>query len=215
MSIIIDVMKWQEMQFQHYNKRGIKMKIIGVTGSSGAGKTTICEILKEKYKAYIIDADKVAKRLAKKGNEYLQDIVECFEKDIVDEQGELKRKELADIIYNDNEKRNTLNKLTFNHVVKEIKEQINNIENKELLVIDAPLLFESNLDKVCDIVVGVIAKEEDKIKRICVRDKISVETAKKRLNIQKDDNYIKEKSDYTIYNEGSIEKLEEEIEKII
>lgn len=207
-------MKWQEMQFQHYNKKRDRMKIIGITGSSGAGKTTVCGILKEKYKAHIIDADEVARKLAKKGNVYLEDIIKHFGEGIVDEQGELKRKELADIIYNDNEKRNMLNQLTFNHVVKEIKNNINNVKDKDLIVIDAPLLFESNLDKVCDIVVGVIAKEKDKIERICNRDKINEETAKKRLNIQKDDNYIKDKSDYIIYNEGSIEKLEEDIEKI-
>lgn len=191
------------------------MKIIGITGSSGAGKTTVCGILKQKYGAHIIDADAIAKKLAKKGNMYLEDIVKHFGKDIVDEQGELKRKELADIIYKDNEKRNMLNELTFNHVVNEIKNNIHNVKDKEIIVIDAPLLFESNLDKACDIVVGVIAKEKDKIERICNRDKINKETAKKRLNIQKDDNYIKDKSDYIIYNEGSIEKLEQEIEKIM
>lgn len=191
------------------------MKVIGIAGSSGAGKTTICGILKTKYKAHIIDADEVAKKLAKKGNMYLQDIVKHFGDNIVDEQGELKRKELANIIYNNNEKRNLLNELTFKYVVKEIKEQIEQLKDKELIVIDAPLLFESNLDEVCDIVIGVIANEEDKIKRICNRDKISEEVAKKRLNIQKDNDYIKKKSDYTISNEEGLEKLSKEIDKII
>lgn len=190
------------------------MKIIGITGSSGAGKTTICSILKEKYAAHIIDADEIAKRLSRKGTMYLQAIVEYFGDNIVDANGELKRKELANIIYENEEKRNMLNELTFNYVVQEIKENINKLKDKELIVVDAPLLFESNLDKICDMVIGVIATEEDKIERICNRDKISEQTAKKRLNIQKDDEFIKEKSDYIIYNESSIKKLEEEIEKI-
>lgn len=190
------------------------MKIIGITGSSGAGKTTICSILKEKYAAYIIDADEIAKELSKKGTMYLQSIVEYFGEDIIDTSGELKRKELANLIYENEEKREGLNKLTFHYVVQEIKDNINKLKDKELIVIDAPLLFESNLDKVCDMVIGVIAKEEDKIERICNRDKISEQTAKKRLDIQKDNEFIKEKSDYIIYNESSIEKLEEEIEKI-
>ena len=145
---------------------------------------------------------------------YLKSIVEYFGNDIIDIKGELKRSKLADIIYNDNEKRNNLNKLTFNFVVKEIKKSINKLQDKELIVIDAPLLFESNLDQICDIVIGVIAKEEDKIQRICNRDNISKEIAKKRLNIQNNNEYIKEKADYIIYNLSSIEKLEEEIEKI-
>lgn len=155
------------------------MKIIGITGSSGAGKTTICGILNKKYSAYIIDADEIARKLSKKGSMYLDSIVEYFGTDILDNSGELKRKELADIIYNDDEKRERLNNITFMYVVKEIKNNINKLKDKELIVIDAPLLFESNLDKICDIVIGVIASKEDKIKRICNRDNISEETARK------------------------------------
>lgn len=191
------------------------MKIIGVTGSSGAGKTTICAILEKEYLAHIIDADGVAKRLTKKGTMYLNSIVEYFGIDILDSMGELKRKELANIIYENDEKRKELNNLTFTYVVKEIKQNINDLQDKELIVIDAPLLYESNLDKVCDIVIGVVAKEEDKIDRICKRDNISREIAKKRLNIQLKDDYIKDKADYIIVNNGNLEELEKDIKKIL
>ena len=190
------------------------MKIIGITGSSGAGKTTICKILKQKYKAFIIDADEIAKQLSKKGTMYLNAIIQYFGKNIVDSNGELKRKDLANEIYQNDEKRKKLNELTFNYVVKEIKERIQKLQTEDLIIIDAPLLFEAELDKICDLVIGVIAKEQEKIERICNRDNINKETAKKRLNIQKDNEYIKEKSDYIIYNESSIEKLEEEIDKL-
>lgn len=191
------------------------MKIIGVTGSSGAGKTTICTILEKKYLAHVIDADKVAKRLTKKGTMYLNSIVDYFGIGILDSTGELKRKELATIIYEDEEKRSALNNLTFTYVVNEIKENINKLQDRELIVIDAPLLYESNLDKICDLVIGVVAKEEDKIDRICLRDDISEEMAKKRLSIQLNDDYIKNRADYIIVNNGNIEELEDEIKKII
>ena len=190
------------------------MKIVGITGNSGAGKTTVCNILKEKYAAHIIDADEIARKLSKKGTMYLQSIVEYFGHDIIDNRGELKRKELANLIYENEEKRNGLNELTFNYVVREIKNNINRLKDKELIVINAPLLFESNLDQLCDLVIGVIADEESKIERICNRDKIDEEVAKKRLNIQKNNEYIKEKADYIIYNNASIEELEKQIEKI-
>lgn len=161
------------------------MKIVGITGSSGAGKTTICGILNKKYSAYIIDADEIARRLSKKGSMYLESIVEYFGADILDNSGELKRKDLADLIYNDDEKREGLNNITFMYVVKEIKNNINKLKDKELIVIDAPLLFESNLDKICDMVIGVIASKEDKIKRICNRDNISEETARKAIRYSK------------------------------
>ena len=69
--------------------------VIGITGSSGAGKSTICEILENEYKVKIINADKIAKKLSKKGSNYIIDIISKFGADIVDEEGELKRKKLA------------------------------------------------------------------------------------------------------------------------
>lgn len=191
------------------------MKIIGITGSSGAGKSTVCTILKQKYFAHIIDADKIAKQLSKKGGMYLNSITQYFGVEILNEVGELKRKELANIIYEDDKKRETLNNLTFTYVVEEIKNEINKHEDEELIVIDAPLLFESNLDKICDVVIGIIANEEDKIERICKRDNIDKNLAKKRLNIQVTDKYLKEHANYIIYNNFQITNLEKEIEKVI
>ena len=150
--------------------------IIGITGSSGAGKSTICEILQEKYNAKIITADKIAKELSQKGTKYLQKIVEQFGQEILLENGELNRKKLANIIYYNSQKREELNNCTLKYICEEIKKQIdeyinnykgsNESETKKLIIaIDAPLLFESNLDKICDAVVGVIAKEHNKIER--------------------------------------------------
>ena len=68
------------------------MNVIGITGSSGAGKSTICDILQKQYDVKVLNADKIAKRLSKRGTSYINAIVEKFGKDIVDEEGELKRK---------------------------------------------------------------------------------------------------------------------------
>ena len=189
------------------------MKIIGVTGTSGAGKTTICILLKEKYDACIIDADEIARRLSKKGSIYLQSIVEYFGEEILDDDGELKRSELASLIYENDEKRQGLNRLTFMYVVQEIKNKINELVDKSLIVIDAPLLFESKLDQICDFVIGVTATEEKKIQRICERDHISDEMAKKRLAIQITEDEIQQKADFVIENNGDVEVLKRELEK--
>ena len=190
------------------------MKIIGVTGKSGAGKTTICKILKEKYNANIIDADEIARDLSKKGNQYLQAIAKCFGEEILDTSGELQRKKLASIIYENEEKRNALNHITFTYVVEEIKQKINQLKNEKLVVMDAPLLFESGLDKMCDFVIGVTASKAQKIERICKRDNITEETAKKRLEIQMEEEEIRKRADYVIENENDLPILEKEIEKI-
>lgn len=191
------------------------MKIIGVTGNSGAGKTSVCSILKEKYHISIIDADEVARKLSKKGNPYLQAIANNFGEEILDENGELKRKELAKLIYEQEEKRNTLNRLTFLYVVEEIKRRITELSSKKTVAIDAALLLESGLDKICDMTIGLVAIEEDKVERICKRDGISKKMAKKRLAIQMPEEELKKRVNYVIINDGSKLTLEKEIEKII
>ena len=113
------------------------MKIIGLVGTSGSGKTTICNILKKEENITIIDADKIAKKLSKKGSLYFKSIVECFGTYIVDETGELNRSELAQIIFEDEQKREELNKLTFIYVVDEIKKMI----SLSIVVMSKPTTF--------------------------------------------------------------------------
>lgn len=189
------------------------MKIIGVTGSSGAGKDTLCEILENKYNAEIVDADKIARELSKKGTMYLQSIVESFGSGIVDRKGELNRKKLASIIYEDDKKREELNKLTFIYVVDEIKKRINKIK-KKIIVVNAPLLFESNLDQVCDFVIAIIAERKVQIKRIIKRDNIQEDEAEKRLNMQNTDDFYIENADYIIHNKGDIKDIEKQLKDI-
>lgn len=97
--------------------------------------------------------------------------------------------------------------------MQEIKETIDALR-EECIVIDAPLLFESKLDQICDFVIGIVAKEEEKIERICKRDGISIEMAKKRLRIQMSEEELKKRADYMIVNDGNMETLEEEIKKV-
>lgn len=189
------------------------MKIVGLTGTSGSGKTTVCELIKQMYNAKIIDADKIARNLAKKGNLYLQAIVLEFGKEILNENEELNRKKLANIIYDNEEKREKLNKITFKYVVDEIKNIIGKLQNEDLIIIDAPLLFESNLNKICDFTIGVIAKEKIKIQRICKRDNIDEQTALKRIKIQKNDEFLKENTSCIIYNNLNLEEIKENIKE--
>lgn len=191
------------------------MKIIGVTGSSGSGKTTLSKILNEREDVKVIDADKVVKEMSVPGTEYLNAIKNTFGLEVFFEDGNLNRKALAKMIYNDNSSRENLNKLTFDYVVKEIIFRINNIDNKKIkfAIIDAPLLFESELDKCCDYVIALVADEKLKIRRICKRDNIDEETAKSRLNIQNEDSFYTEKSDFVIHNSENCD-LKSEIEKI-
>lgn len=178
------------------------MKIIGITGSSGSGKTTLSQILNERKDVKLIDADKVVKEMSIPGTEYLKEIEKSFGKEILLEDGNLNRKLLGKKIYNEKEALEKLNKLTFKYVVNEILNRIKKSKEEQIqfLIIDAPLLFEAGLEKNCDYVVVLVAKEELKIQRICERDNIDEQTARSRLRIQHQDSYYTEKADYIIEN---------------
>lgn len=194
------------------------MKIIGITGSSGSGKTTLSKILNMRDDVKVIDADKIVKEMSVPGTEYLNAIKEKFGETILLEDGNLDRKALAHKIYNDNKSREDLNELTFKYVVDEMLARIKSITLNEteikIVAIDAPLLFEAGLDKVCDYVVALVADKELKIKRICQRDNIDEKTAESRLNIQNEDLFYTEKADFVIINSKDC-NLQAEIDKVL
>lgn len=194
------------------------MKILGITGSSGSGKTTLSNILRKRTDTVILDADKIARELNRPGTEYMASIENTFGKDILLEDGNLNRRGLAKLIYSNDDARKKLNDLTFKYVVNEINKRIDIIKNTnknvKYIIIDAPLLFEAGIDSNCDIVISLIADKNLKIKRICKRDNIGEEDAKNRLDIQHENRYYIEKSDYIIENTEDY-NLEKEINRIM
>lgn len=201
--------------------------IIGITGSSGAGKSTVCEILQNKYNAKVINADKISKQLSKKGTDYLKEIVEQFGQEILLESGELNRQKLAEIIYANPKEREKLNNCTFRYIREEIKLQIKKLELKwkeykksedesePIIVIDAPLLFEAELESICQFVISVISNDRKlQIQRLIQRDGITKEQAIARLEAQKTNEFYVSRSKYVIINNGSFRQVEEQIDKI-
>lgn len=193
--------------------------IIGITGSSGAGKSTVCEILEEEYNIQVLNADKMTKQLSQKGNTYLADIVTLFGQEILQGDGELDRPKLANIIYNNTNKRNQLNECTFKHIHVALQEEIQEIlskNEKAIIVIDAPLLFEAKLEDICNLVIAVIAKDKElQIDRIVQRDYITREQAVKRLQAQMPDEFYTSKSQYTIVNDGEFHEIEHQVKEVL
>ena len=192
------------------------MKILGITGSSGAGKSTFSKFLSEKQEFRVIDADKVSKELAVPGNEYLDSIKNTFGEDILLDDGNLNRKLLASKIYNNEEEREKLNSLTVKYILKEIYNRMKKIVDPKVkyIAVDAPLLFETGFDKVCDYVVSLIADKDLQIERICQRDNIDYETAVSRLNSQKSASFYSENADFVIMS-GKNCNLKEEADKLL
>lgn len=194
------------------------MKILGITGPSGSGKTTLCGIIKNNYNAAIIDADQVARDLTSNTeSRYFKEMIKLFGEDVLKSDGSLNRKKVAKIIYTTKSKRQELNKLTFKYVVEEINKMIESIKKTDVdfLAIDVPLLYEANMENVCDYVIAVVAEDEEKIARICKRDGIDKEVAKKRLEIQNNNSFFVKKADFVIHNDKTINNLEKSLKEII
>ena len=184
--------------------------IIGITGISGSGKSTVSEKICKTLNAKLIDADKIAKNMQNPKEEYFAKIVEAFGNEILENKKELNRKKLAYIIFKDKSKKDLLDKITLKYVVPKIKEEAQKAKN---VVIDAALLFEMELEKICDVTIGIIASHKICIDRICKRDNIELENAKSRIEAQKSQNFFKINCNYCIINEDE-NNIENQIENI-
>lgn len=191
---------------------------IGLCGSSGSGKGYVCK----KFKAYgveYIDTDKVYRDIAVGGSECVNELCSYFGEGILSEDGTLNRKELSKRVFegdNAAEHLKVLNEITHKYIRYETVRILEENESKGVIatIIDAPVLFESGFDDMCDVTVCVTAPTELKIKRILKRDNIPLEKAKARLQSQLPDSILREKCDYEIINDDS-GTLEDEIIKVV
>lgn len=168
---------------------------VGLTGPTGAGKSYVCEIFRQKgFK--IIDCDKIAHELTAKNAPILTELASEFGEDIV-KNGELDRKLLASRAFDTKEHTKKLNSILHPAIAEKCKE-----EAQGLTVLDASQLFEANMQNDCYKVIGVLADENVRIKRIIARDNITEQQAKLRMSAQFDNDYFIDNCDYIIYNNG-------------
>lgn len=189
------------------------MKIIGIVGGSGAGKSVLCNAL-EKRGIPTLDTDKTAREVVEKGKPCLKKLASEFGKEILDENGELIRKKLAEIAFSDRKRHEALNTITHKYIVEEVKRWLYEMDMRgcNAVSIDAPMLFESGLDKICDVKIAVVAPEEMRIKRIILRDGIDENAAKKRIKSQKSEAELRELCDIVIENDGTPEEFTKKAE---
>ncbi|MCL2485815.1 MAG: dephospho-CoA kinase [Endomicrobia bacterium] len=176
--------------------------IIGLTGGIATGKSESAKYF-EALGAYTIDADAIAHELTKKGMPALKELVKCFGKGILNPNGTLNRKKLAEIIFTDKQAKLQLEKILHAYIIARINEIISKKMKKYDVVINAPLLFEVGLDRICDKIVVIWAPYDVQARRLARRDKLNKEQVEKRISSQMPIEEKVKMADYTIDNTGS------------
>lgn len=190
-----------------------KLYVVGLTGQSGAGKSSVSRIF-QKNGFPIIDADEISRSVAQT-NEFLREVRELFP-DCVDELG-LDRKKLAAIVFNSPDKLKSYTDIIYPYITKNVLKTLTGFadDGANIVVLDAPTLFESGLNDICSVIVSVVAPMDIKIRRILERDGIPVEAVTSRLSAQKSEEYFTLKSDYVICNDADLGSLEAKTAEVI
>lgn len=189
--------------------------IIGLTGQTGAGKTTVANELKSKD-CLIIDADKVARDVVKPGSKCLKALIFEFGDDICYSDGSLNRSLLSKRAFSDRNKTEKLNKITHPFIVSEINSIIKNNKLKYgIIIIDAPLLIESGLNSICKAVISIVAPWDIRLQRIIERDGITEKEAERRMASQNNKDFYRANSSYVLDGSTDKESLLKEATELI
>ena len=190
------------------------VRLIGITGTTGSGKTTALKIFEEEGIPGI-DCDALYHEMLDNNEALLSDIESAFPEAF--RGGVLNRKALGDIVFCDPGKLNRLNEITHARVLEEIRKQVVSyaLKGKRAVAIDAIALFESGLGGICCKTVSFTADKASRTERITSRDGISADYAGKRVSAQKEDSYYIENSNINIENNGTLEEFKDKVRRCI
>lgn len=190
--------------------------IIGLTGQTGAGKSSVREILQKKGAA-VIDADNVAHDITDNNVNCIYDIVNRFSCLVLNEKGKINRKALGKRVFSDKKELLALNKIIFPYILEAIEHEVLGYIAKgaENIVIDGATVIESGCGKMCDVLVSVVAEEETRLTRIIKRDGITKADAERRVSAQKPEEFYTENSDFVIRNDSTPAELERSVNSVL
>ena len=184
--------------------------VIGLTGPTGAGKSSVTAVAQE-LGFKIVDCDKLARVAVEKGSDGLSAVAEVFGDDILNDDGTLNRAALAQKAFSTTENTELLNKTLLPYIMLLVREEITG----DRVLLDAPTLFESGADSLCDEVIVVLSDEKTRKKRIMERDDIDEQAAELRIKAGKPDDFYIEKSNNIVYNDCELSVFNLKIQKLL
>jgi len=192
------------------------MIVIGLTGPTGAGKSTVRELFAS-YGVPGIDADAVYHELISPPSACLDELTRIFGKSILLPDGTLDRKTLGKKVFSNEQARAMLNAVSHRHVMEEIRRRIAEWKKKGVAaaVLDAPQLFEAGAEKDCTAVVAVLANRNARFSRVSARDGLSKEEILARMDAQLQEDFFRSNADYVLENNSSPEDLIPSVENIL
>ena len=174
-------------------------KLIGLTGQTGAGKSTVAKAFAA-CGAAVINADEIVAQLYVKGSPCVRTIGACFGKQVLTDSGEINRRALAQAAFASPENTQLLGNIVHPFVTAVLFERLRG--QSGVVIYDAPQLFEAGADVICDGVIAVTADEGSRLQRIMARDGITEARVRERMSAQRSEAFFRENADYIIENNG-------------
>lgn len=193
-----------------------KTLVVGLTGQTGAGKSTVSKIFVEKGFT-LIDADCISRSVVEPGMPCLAELFDYFGESIINDDGTLNRKALAKLAFADKRNLESLNSICHPFITEEILARISKYtaNGHRYILLDAPTLFESRAADFCDLIISVVAKPELRCERIMKRDTLTNEEALDRMNAQLSEEFFIGHSDYVIFNNEDCKQLFETTAEVV
>lgn len=191
------------------------MKIYGLTGNIGSGKSTVAGMLRE-LGAFTVDADRVAREIVRPGEPALSEIVDCFGREVLRADGTLDRGALAEIVFADERDRGRLNAITHPRILERIKEEISARSGGQVVFVEASLIDRGGggLDDLIDALVVVTCPDGLRERRVAARDGMSPGEIRRRMDSQVSEAEKASQADFLIENSSDMDNLRARVDEL-
>lgn len=188
-------------------------RVVGITGGIASGKSNVCSIIRNSG-FQVIDCDKISHDIILKGTKAYDQIINEFGDGFIDDEGQINRKKLGKLVFNDLKAKKVLEAITHPIIKEELNKQIND-SNEELLFVETPLLYEAKLEEIFDYVICVFLPKKIQVERLIVREGIDEDYALAKIHSQMDLYMKKTLADFVVDSRGSFEQTKMQVDNII